>query len=63
MLVWMQSARSSEENCLVVEERDATAVVVAFFVLTSASADDKFGLATARESNEDLANVDVGFTY
>lgn len=45
------------------EERDATAVVVAFFVLTSASADDKFGLATARESNEDLANVDVGFTY
>ena len=63
MLVWMQGAWSSEEDCLVVENWNASAVVVAFLVFTGASADDEFGLATAGESDEYLADVDVGLAY
>lgn len=59
----MQSPWSIKEDCLVVENWNTSAVVVAFFVLARASADDEFGLASAGESDEDLADVDVGFAY
>lgn len=63
VLVGMQSAWSVEEDRLVVENWNTSAVVVAFLVFTGASADDEFGLASAGESDEDLADVDVGFAY
>ena len=59
----MQSAWTIEEDCLVVENWNTSAVVVAFLVFAGPSADDEFGFASTGESDENLADVDVGFAY